>query len=121
MPTLFPRVAERINRRGGVFSGGEQQMLAMARALMGRPRLICMDAPTMGLSPLYVDRVLEVIAEINREGSPCSWSSRVQTVSCRSGTRATCCRRAHCLAWKRRRVARRSGIRAPYLGGVAAA
>jgi ABC-type branched-subunit amino acid transport system ATPase component len=68
MPTLFPRVAERLNQRGGVFSGGEQQMLAMARALMGRPRLICMDAPTMGLSPLYVDRVLEVIAEINREG-----------------------------------------------------
>ncbi len=43
-------------------------MLAMARALMGRPRLICMDEPTMGLSPLYVDKVLELIAEINREG-----------------------------------------------------
>jgi ABC-type branched-subunit amino acid transport system ATPase component len=46
----------------------EQQMLAMARALMGRPRLICMDEPTMGLSPLYVDKVLELIVEINREG-----------------------------------------------------
>ena len=68
MLTLFPRVAERINQRAGVLSGGEQQMLAMARALMGRPRLICMDEPTMGLSPLYVDRVLELIAEINREG-----------------------------------------------------
>jgi branched-chain amino acid transport system ATP-binding protein len=68
MLTLFPRVAERINQHAGVLSGGEQQMLAMARALMGRPRLICMDEPTMGLSPLYVDRVLELIAEINREG-----------------------------------------------------
>jgi branched-chain amino acid transport system ATP-binding protein len=68
MLKLFPRVAERINQRAGVLSGGEQQMLAMARALMGRPRLICMDEPTMGLSPLYVDRVLELIAEINRQG-----------------------------------------------------
>jgi branched-chain amino acid transport system ATP-binding protein len=68
MLTLFPRVAERINQHAGVLSGGEQQMLAMARALMGRPRLICMDEPTMGLSPLYVDRVLELIAKINREG-----------------------------------------------------
>jgi branched-chain amino acid transport system ATP-binding protein len=68
MLTLFPRVAERLHQRAGVLSGGEQQMLAMARALMGRPKLICMDEPTMGLSPLLVDRVLELIAEINRQG-----------------------------------------------------
>ena len=68
MLTLFPRVAQRINNRAGSLSGGEQQMVAMARALMGRPRLICMDEPTMGLSPLYVDRVLELIAAINKEG-----------------------------------------------------
>ena len=65
---LFPRLKERINQRGGVLSGGEQQMLAMARALMGRPKLICMDEPTMGLSPLFVDRVLELIQTINRQG-----------------------------------------------------
>ena len=65
---LFPRVAQRLQNRAGSLSGGEQQMLAMARALMGRPRLICMDEPTMGLSPLYVDRVLELIADINRQG-----------------------------------------------------
>lgn len=66
---LFPRVGERLHQRAGTLSGGEQQMVAMARALMGRPRLICMDEPTMGLSPLFVDRVLELIATINREGT----------------------------------------------------
>ena len=65
---LFPRVKERIGSLAGTLSGGEQQMVAMARALMSRPRLICMDEPTMGLSPLYVDRVLELIAEVNRTG-----------------------------------------------------
>ena len=68
MLQLFPRVAERLNQRAGTLSGGEQQMVAMARALMGRPRLVCMDEPTMGLSPLFVERVLELIATINREG-----------------------------------------------------
>jgi branched-chain amino acid transport system ATP-binding protein len=69
MLDLFPRVAERLNQRAGTLSGGEQQMVAMARALMGRPRLICMDEPTMGLSPLFVDRVLELIAAINQQGT----------------------------------------------------
>jgi branched-chain amino acid transport system ATP-binding protein len=67
MLTLFPRIAERIDQRAGVLSGGEQQMLAMARALMGRPRLICMDEPTMGLSPKLVDQVLDEIVRINKE------------------------------------------------------
>ncbi|HEY8346041.1 MAG TPA: ABC transporter ATP-binding protein [Symbiobacteriaceae bacterium] len=66
--TLFPRVAERLNQTAGTLSGGEQQMVAMARALMGRPRLICMDEPTMGLSPLWVDRVLELIQQVNAQG-----------------------------------------------------
>ncbi len=66
--TIFPRLRERLAQRAGTLSGGEQQMAAMARALMGRPRLICMDEPTMGLSPRFVDLVLELIATINREG-----------------------------------------------------
>ena len=66
--TQLPKLAERRNQRAGTLSGGEQQMVAMARALMGRPKLICMDEPTMGLSPLWVDRVLELIAAINKEG-----------------------------------------------------
>ncbi len=68
MLELFPRVRQRLENRAGTLSGGEQQMVAMARALMGRPRLICMDEPTMGLSPLFVDRVLELIQAVNREG-----------------------------------------------------
>ena len=68
MMTLFPRLAERAAQAAGTLSGGEQQMVAMARALMGRPRVLCMDEPTMGLSPLFVDRVLELIQTVNRTG-----------------------------------------------------
>jgi branched-chain amino acid transport system ATP-binding protein len=67
--TIFPRLRERLTQLGGTLSGGEQQMLAMARSLMLRPRLICMDEPTMGLAPLFVDRVLDLIATINRDGT----------------------------------------------------
>jgi branched-chain amino acid transport system ATP-binding protein len=66
---LFPKLGQRLTQRAGSLSGGEQQMVAMARALMSRPRLIVMDEPTMGLSPLFVDRVLELIQTINRDGT----------------------------------------------------
>lgn len=68
MYELFPRLSERRRQRAGTMSGGEQQMLAFARALMSRPRLICMDEPTMGLAPIFVERVLETISDINRMG-----------------------------------------------------
>ncbi|CDK00328.1 leucine/isoleucine/valine transporter subunit; ATP-binding component of ABC superfamily [Microbacterium sp. C448] len=64
---FFPRLAERRGQRAGTMSGGEQQMLAFGRALMSRPRLICMDEPTMGLAPVVVERVLERISTINSE------------------------------------------------------
>jgi branched-chain amino acid transport system ATP-binding protein len=63
----FPRLAERRKQEAGTLSGGEQQMLAFARAMMSRPRLVCMDEPTMGLSPKLVDQVLDEIARLNRE------------------------------------------------------
>ena len=65
---LFPRVKERRTQVSGTLSGGEQQMVAIGRALMARPRLICMDEPSMGLSPLYVEQTFEIIQEINRQG-----------------------------------------------------
>ena len=68
MMTLFPRLAERSNQAAGTLSGGEQQMVAMARALMAKPRVIVMDEPTMGLSPLFVDRVLQLIQTVNKQG-----------------------------------------------------
>uniref|UniRef100_UPI0031E3F3EB ABC transporter ATP-binding protein n=1 Tax=Leifsonia poae TaxID=110933 RepID=UPI0031E3F3EB len=67
MRTHFPRLAERRRQHAGTLSGGEQQMLAFARALMSRPRLVCMDEPTMGLSPKLVDQVLDEIVRINQE------------------------------------------------------
>ncbi len=67
--SLFPRVKERRQQIAGTLSGGEQQMVAIGRALMARPRLICMDEPSMGLSPLYVEQVFQIIQEINRQGT----------------------------------------------------
>ncbi len=67
--TRFPRLAERRNQIAGTLSGGEQQMLAMGRALMSHPKLLMLDEPSMGLSPLLVDQVFEIIKDINREGT----------------------------------------------------
>ena len=65
----FPRLAERRNQIAGTLSGGEQQMLAMGRALMSHPKLLMLDEPSMGLSPLLVDQVFEIIKDINKEGT----------------------------------------------------
>ena len=67
--TRFPRLAERKNQIAGTLSGGEQQMLAMGRAIMSHPKLLMLDEPSMGLSPLLVDQVFEIIKDINRDGT----------------------------------------------------
>ena len=66
---IFPRLKERRNQLAGTMSGGEQQMLAMGRALMARPKLLLMDEPSMGLSPIMVDKIFEVVADIHQRGT----------------------------------------------------
>ena len=65
---LFPRLKEREKQKAGTMSGGEQQMLAMGRALMANPKVLLLDEPSMGIAPILVQRIYETIAEINRDG-----------------------------------------------------
>ncbi len=66
---LFPRLKEREKQKAGTMSGGEQQMLAIGRALMARPRLLMLDEPSMGLAPIFVERIFETIVEVNKQGT----------------------------------------------------
>jgi len=68
--SLFPRLAERRTQKAGTMSGGEQQMLAIGRALMARPKLLLLDEPSMGLAPIFVEKIFEIVKEINEQGTP---------------------------------------------------
>jgi branched-chain amino acid transport system ATP-binding protein len=67
--TLFPRLAERKTQHAGTLSGGEQQMCAIGRALMARPKLLMLDEPSMGLAPIFVERIFDIVREINQQGT----------------------------------------------------
>jgi branched-chain amino acid transport system ATP-binding protein len=68
--SLFPRLNERKTQKAGTLSGGEQQMVAMGRALMARPQLLMLDEPSMGLAPIFVEKIFEIVVEINQQGTP---------------------------------------------------
>jgi len=68
--TLFPRLAERRHQKAGTLSGGEQQMCAIGRALMAEPKLLMLDEPSMGLAPIFVEKIFEIVREINDQGTP---------------------------------------------------
>jgi branched-chain amino acid transport system ATP-binding protein len=88
MFTLFPRLEERAAQAAGTLSGGEQQMLAIARCLMGEPELIMFDEPSLGLAPTMVARVLEVIRDLNRDGMTCMLVEQNVAASLRLAQRA---------------------------------
>jgi branched-chain amino acid transport system ATP-binding protein len=67
---LFPRLRERRSQKAGTMSGGEQQMCAIGRALMARPKLLLLDEPSMGLAPIFVERIFETVVEVNKQGTP---------------------------------------------------
>ena len=114
---LFPRLAERRDQRGGTLSGGEQQMLAMGRALMARPRLLLMDEPSMGLSPLLVDQVFDIIQTINRQGTAILVVEQNATVALGIAHRGYVLRNGHIVAHDAAdALLRADHIRRAYLG-----
>ena len=92
---LFPRLQERRNQKAGTMSGGEQQMCAIGRALMARPKLLLLDEPSLGLAPIFVERIFEIIKHDQRAGhvDPARRAERADGAR-RTRTAATCSRRA---------------------------
>jgi branched-chain amino acid transport system ATP-binding protein len=90
---MFPRLRERRSQNAGTLSGGEQQMLALGRAIMSEPHLICLDEPSLGLAPMVVQDIFRTIKAINAAGTVSSWSSRTRAMRSRLRAAVTCCRR----------------------------
>ena len=113
---LFPLLGERMGQAGGTLSGGEQQMLAIGRALMSRPRLLLLDEPSLGLAPLMVERIFETIAELKARGGRSCWSSRTSTTRSTSPTAPTSSRPAGSRSTARSRSCANPQVEQSYLG-----
>lgn len=115
---LFPRLAERINQRAGTMSGGEQQMLAVARALMAAPRLLLLDEPSMGLAPVLVDLIFETISRIREQGTTILLVEQNARAALAVADRAYVLESGHIkLSGAASDLARNPDVAAAYLGG----
>jgi branched-chain amino acid transport system ATP-binding protein len=116
--SLFPRLQERINQKGGTLSGGEQQMLAMARGLMLKPHILLLDEPSMGLAPVLVDMIFDVIKTLNQEGTTILLVEQNALMALRTASRAYVLETGHIrLAGRAEEIAQNPEVKAAYLGG----
>ena len=115
---LFPRLQERITQLGGTLSGGEQQMLAIGRALMSRPRLLLLDEPSMGLAPMLIAQIFEIIKQINSEGISVLLVEQNATQALRTARRGYVLETGHVLKeGSGQSLLDDPAVRAAYLGG----
>jgi branched-chain amino acid transport system ATP-binding protein len=115
---LFPRLQERINQKGGTLSGGEQQMLATARGLMLKPHILLLDEPSMGLAPVLVDMIFDVIKTLNQEGTTILLVEQNALMALRTASRAYVLETGHIhLAGRAEEIAQNPEVKSAYLGG----
>ena len=114
---LFPRLAERKSQRGGTLSGGEQQMCAIGRALMARPKLLMLDEPSMGLAPIFVQRIFETIVEVNQQGTSILLVEQNALMALEVANRGYVLETGHvALADDAKKLAQNEQVRKTYLG-----
>jgi len=116
---LFPRLAERKNQAGGSMSGGEQQMLTIGRALMSRPRVLLLDEPSMGLAPMLITQIFDIITEINRQGTTVLLVEQNAAQALRRAHRAYVLETGHVVKTdEASKLLTDPAVRAAYLGGA---
>lgn len=116
--TLFPRLKERVEQKGGTLSGGEQQMLATGRGLMLKPRILLMDEPSMGLAPVLVDSIFDIIARLNKDGTTILLVEQNALMALRTAARAYVLETGRIvLTGTAQEVAQNPEVKRAYLGG----
>ncbi len=114
---LFPRLAERRHQKAGTMSGGEQQMCAIGRALMARPTLLMLDEPSMGLAPIFVERIFETIVEVNKQGTSILLVEQNALMALEIANRGYVLETGHvALADEAKALAKNEDVRKTYLG-----